>query len=132
MYGYVKNYNWTARMDGGYNCQTTIVSIGEIMESLKVGYIPFNIDGVIRQKGLLGLVPADAAILTPGSPAPSLKAYSKNILAGLCVEIYDYCSSINKDVTNPSLNTPFPKLPKQNTLNYVAKEYYKRLMTGGK
>jgi hypothetical protein len=41
MYGYVKNYNWTARMDGGYECTTTIISIGEIMESLK------RYDGII-------------------------------------------------------------------------------------
>jgi len=119
MYGYVKNYNWTARMDGGYNCQTTIISIGEIMESLKAGYLPFDVDGVIRQKGLLGLVPSNAALFTPGAPAPSLEAYSKNILAGLCQEIYDYCA-VDFGKGN------FPKLPKQNTSgNYVSSiQYY--------
>jgi hypothetical protein len=117
LYGYVKNYNWTARMDGGYNCQTTLISIGEIMESLKASYLPFDVDGVIRQKGLLGLVPSNAALFTPGAPAPSLEAYSKNILAGLCQEIYDYCK-----VDFASGN--FPKLPKQNTTNYVAREFY--------
>jgi hypothetical protein len=35
MFGYVKNYNWTARMDGGYDCTTTVISIGEILESNK-------------------------------------------------------------------------------------------------
>ena len=43
LFGYVKNYNWTARMDGGYDCSTTIISIGEIMESLKVNYILPNL-----------------------------------------------------------------------------------------
>ena len=121
LYGYIKNYNWTARMDGGYNCQTTIISIGEIMESLKASYLPFDVDGVIKQKGLLGLVPQSAAIFTPGAPAPSLEAYSKNILAGLCREIYDYCA----DPVNFTLDNNFPKLPKTNTSgNYVSKEFY--------
>jgi GH24 family phage-related lysozyme (muramidase) len=118
MYGYVKNYNWTARMDGGYNCQTTIISIGEIMESLKAGYIPFNVNGVIKQKGLLGLVPANATLFTPGVTNLYLEAYSKNILAGLCKEIYDYCAGVGI--------SDFPKLPKQNTSgNYVSSiQYY--------
>ena len=30
-YGYVKNYNWSARADGGYDCQTTILSVAELM-----------------------------------------------------------------------------------------------------
>ena len=106
MYGYVKNYNWTARMDGGYNCQTTIVSIGEIMESLKVGYIPFNVDGVIKQKGLLKLVSPEDVLLPPGTNK-TLQSYSKNILAGLCQEIYSYCAGVGKG--------DFPKLPKQAT-----------------
>jgi hypothetical protein len=38
MYGTIKNYGWTARMDGGYDCHTSIVSMGEIMESLKINY----------------------------------------------------------------------------------------------
>jgi hypothetical protein len=119
MYGYVKNYNWTARMDGGYNCQTVIVSIGEIMESLKISYLPYDIDGVIRQKGLLGLLPQSAAALTPGTPSLSLEAYSKNILAGLCREIYDYCA----DPVNFTTDNAFPKLPKQTAVS-PAKEFY--------
>jgi hypothetical protein len=39
MYGYIKNYQWSAREDGGYDCQTTVISTGEIIESLKVNYI---------------------------------------------------------------------------------------------
>jgi hypothetical protein len=33
MFGYIKNYQWSARPDGGYDCQTTIISTGEIIES---------------------------------------------------------------------------------------------------
>jgi hypothetical protein len=54
-YGYVKNYSWTARMDGGYDCQTTIISIGEILESLKVNVTSFDMEdrNDIDNSGLL-------------------------------------------------------------------------------
>jgi hypothetical protein len=42
MFGYVKNYSWSAREDGGYDCSTTIISIGEILESLKVNFSALN------------------------------------------------------------------------------------------
>lgn len=35
MFGYVKNFSWSYNMDGSYNCTVDIVSIGEILESLK-------------------------------------------------------------------------------------------------
>jgi muramidase (phage lysozyme) len=34
--GFVKNFSWSFRPDGGYDCTTTLVSIGEIMESLTI------------------------------------------------------------------------------------------------
>jgi hypothetical protein len=40
--GYVKNYNWSARDDGGYDCTTSIISLGEVLESLKCNWIPLN------------------------------------------------------------------------------------------
>lgn len=45
MFGYVKNYSWSARPDGGYDCQTSVISIGEIIESLKINYSSFNVSG---------------------------------------------------------------------------------------
>ena len=36
IYGIVKNFNWSLRPDGGYNCMTSIVSKGEMIESLKI------------------------------------------------------------------------------------------------
>lgn len=35
MNGMVKNFKYTARADGGYNCTTEIIAMGEILESLK-------------------------------------------------------------------------------------------------
>jgi hypothetical protein len=49
--GYVKNYEWSARMDGGYDCKTEIISVGEIIESLKINYVPNYITSI--NKGLL-------------------------------------------------------------------------------
>lgn len=52
MFGYIKNYSWSARPDGGYDCQTSIISIGEIIESLKVNYSPFDNNRDIINKGI--------------------------------------------------------------------------------
>jgi GH24 family phage-related lysozyme (muramidase) len=105
LYGYVKNYNWTARMDGGYDCQTTIISIGEIMESLKVNYLPYDVSNIIKSKGLLGLMTQDTSTL-PFNTIPEAEAYSKNILAGLLQEIYSNASNPILQSSNPT----FPKL----------------------
>ena len=34
--GFCKNFSWSFRADGGYDCTTTVISIGEIVESLQV------------------------------------------------------------------------------------------------
>ena len=34
LFGYITNYAWNARGDGGYDCKTEIISTGEILESL--------------------------------------------------------------------------------------------------
>jgi hypothetical protein len=88
-FGYVKNYSWTARMDGGYDCQTTIISLGEVLESLKVNYTPTNNLSSINNYGLLspnvevnGKKPDISKMNLSGS-------YSKNILAGLFEELWE-------------------------------------------
>jgi hypothetical protein len=85
MFGYVKNYSWSARDDGGYDCSTTIVSVGEVLESLKVNYAPFNNLDTISKTGLIA--PRVEGITI--SDLPDLKKiYSKNILAGLFYELH--------------------------------------------
>jgi hypothetical protein len=104
MFGYVKNYSWTAREDGGYDCTTTIVSVGEVMESLKVNYAPLNnIDQITGNGGLL----------QSGADDDDLKdQYSKNILAGLFYEIW-YIASEEKgneevfDIEDTRKNTKY-------------------------
>jgi hypothetical protein len=91
MYGTIKNYGWTARMDGGYDCHTSIISMGEIMESLKINYSPLDNKTQISTKGLITKnVVSDppAAISTTLMPYLS-EAYNQNILAGLFYELWE-------------------------------------------
>jgi len=36
MLGYVKNFNWKLRRDGGYDCSTTLISMGEAINTIKM------------------------------------------------------------------------------------------------
>jgi hypothetical protein len=91
MFGYVKNYSWSAREDGGYDCSTTIVSVGEVLESLKINYAPFNNLDQIINGGLL--IESDKIISKDTFPLAKIKLlkeeYTKNILAGLFYEIWN-------------------------------------------
>jgi hypothetical protein len=79
MFGYVKNYSWSARPDGGYDCTTTIISIGEIIESLKVNFAALNYNINEGQKGII------SSFLT----TDNVTAHKKNILAGIFSEMYN-------------------------------------------
>jgi hypothetical protein len=86
MFGYVKNYSWAARPDGGYDCSTTIISIGEILESLKVNFSPQN----------LKLVEGGSGLIFTNITEQTIKRYKKNILAGLFSEIYEKVNANNE------------------------------------
>ena len=40
MIGYVKNFNWSYTKNGGYECSVSIISTGEILESLALRFHP--------------------------------------------------------------------------------------------
>jgi len=90
MFGYVKNYSWKARMDGGYDCMTEIISLGEVIESLKVNYAPLdNINETIKG----GLVISNTNLSDEDKPKVigniNLSgSYSENILAGIFTEMW--------------------------------------------
>jgi len=111
-YGYVKNYSWTARMDGGYDCTTTIISVGELLESLNANWVPMNVAS-IAENGLLvpdKPVTTTLPIFNPSSVFNPItftnftfsdtenykairgRAYSQNVLSGLLYELYTYCA----------------------------------------
>lgn len=86
--GYVKNYNWSARDDGGYDCTTSIISLGEVLESLKCNWVPINTKAFDKSgKGLLGLSSLpDNSITIP-------EAYKQGIIPGLLRELHNYITS---------------------------------------
>ena len=82
MFGYIKNYQWSARMDGGYDCTANIISTGEIIESLKVNYnLPYTVES--NTQGLL-----NNEFLGSGGSLNWITGYEKNSLAGMWVETY--------------------------------------------
>ena len=89
-YGYVKNYEWSAREDGGYDCTTTIISTGEIIESLKMNYVRADLkklkmyDSGSKGDGYLN------PLFNKQGTTPSTKFadyYQKNTLAGIWAEL---------------------------------------------
>jgi predicted chitinase/predicted house-cleaning noncanonical NTP pyrophosphatase (MazG superfamily) len=40
MIGYIKNFSWTYNSEGGYECSVSIISTGEILESLQLRFNP--------------------------------------------------------------------------------------------
>ena len=83
LYGFVKNYSWSARPDGGYDCSTTLITMGEIIESLKVNWVPGTNDIAFTQ-GIFN--EADAENFKKDGPLN--KAYQRSFLAGMLYEIY--------------------------------------------
>jgi muramidase (phage lysozyme) len=87
--GYVTNYNWSARDDGGYDCTTTIISLGEVLESLKVNWIPINTYAFDKTgKGLLGQY-------LPAANPKIIDSYEQGIIPGLLHELWDYLNRRN-------------------------------------
>jgi hypothetical protein len=130
-YGYVKNYNWNARADGGYDCTTTIISVGELLESLNANWVSLNVASTIANGGIIGdynsttyVAPTlqqirerqsiDDSIKNSRSFQDSLiaKAYAKNILAGLCFELYNFCQGELKQANQ------LPTVPKLSKYKY--------------
>ena len=85
--GYVKNFQWSFRADGGYDCSTTIISFGEVLESLKVNYAIPEISNSDKIKGFLKvpgyIPPKDSSAYFPN-------VYNKSKLAGLFYEMAVY------------------------------------------
>jgi hypothetical protein len=98
-FGYITNYSWSARDDGGYDCKTEILSTGEILESIKVNYsgggeIDFS------KLGLNTNLQQFKGFLFPTFPSSTVKnqditrlneEYSANALGGLISELWLLC-----------------------------------------
>ncbi len=88
MFGYVKNYQWSAREDGGYDCQTTIISTGEIIESLKVNYVLPDLTKLNSSSTNVGFLDSEFTALGTVKSNKLKEHYEKNILAGVWAEAY--------------------------------------------
>jgi muramidase (phage lysozyme) len=107
MFGYIKNYQWSARPDGGYDCQTTIISTGEIIESLKVNYVLPDLTrlntSVTNGDGFLN---AEFTIQGTVPPNQLKEHYEKNILAGVWAETFKKLNGAQ--VYYSTTGTPLP------------------------
>ena len=117
--GKVQNYSWNARTDGGYDCEVTIVTYGEILESLKCNYIPLDSDLVVN--GLIlntvnNVLKQESNTTNPytvGNTAVDsggYDKYSEGIIPGLLSDLYNSSIAYNgklilQDDTIPA--TPF-------------------------
>jgi hypothetical protein len=113
-YGYVKNYNWSVRADGGYDCQTTILSVGELMESLVTSWTPMNVAELAKNGLVAPTTTTNLPFLNPNNVTNPFQFtsvsfqggskdkdkeeeskrgqnYSKSILTGTLYELYRYC-----------------------------------------
>ncbi len=80
MFGYVMNYSWKYRMDGGYDCTTEIISTGEVLESLKI-----NASGAPAASTSSGTLLST----TQYSNIEDIqKEYRRNLLTGIISETY--------------------------------------------
>ncbi len=90
--GIIKNYKWSARPDGGYDCSTTLISIGELIESLKINYSAANLSLItLSTEGYLKI--ADSAF--KASVEDLEKFYKRNFLSGLLYELWESVPSEN-------------------------------------
>jgi hypothetical protein len=82
VYGLIKNYSWKARSDGGYDCSVSIITMGEILESLKINYGAYDKAG-LQTTGLFpGPLPSGSiASAASGSSIVSSILSSFSVLA---------------------------------------------------
>jgi hypothetical protein len=96
-FGYITNYGWSARSDGGYDCKTEIISTGEILESLKVNYALSgatdyaSIENDPLNAKFKGLILPNIPLSYPVAAKQTTRLnteYSDNIISGLMYEMY--------------------------------------------
>jgi hypothetical protein len=114
MFGYIKNYSWKYRQDGGYDCTTEIISTGEILESLKINYSGTSISS--NSSGtLLSTIQYDEIDNIQ-------KEYRRNALAGLIAETYALVLENNDDINGSGTITYTANNGKTGTIDYAKKE----------
>jgi hypothetical protein len=84
--GKVQNYSYSARMDGGFDCETTIVSYNEILDSFNINYIPLNME-TTNNGETVPLVTSNSVTYDPSDTNLQSK-YAEGIIPGILYELY--------------------------------------------
>jgi len=80
--GKVQNFNWQLRKDNGYDCEVTIVTYGEILDSWKINNL--DLDTTISKKGIpLGNV-------TKNLDSDGISKYAEGKLCGILNDLNEY------------------------------------------
>jgi hypothetical protein len=82
VYGLVKNYSWKARSDGGYDCSVSIITMGEVLESLKINYGAFD-KANIQTQGLFPIASSTSAFASSTTGATITSAILSSIGSGI-------------------------------------------------
>jgi hypothetical protein len=136
--GFVKNFGFQARDDGGYTCYTELISIGEVIESLKIPNVsltnpsitlgvndPTSLSGESNIKiennrvggAYAGKAFVDQAKFNKALNAGVFPRY--NGLLGLTKSLINYCTFNSFSRGNGKPNTTFEDQQIENIFNYV-------------
>jgi hypothetical protein len=120
LFGYIINYGWSARNDGGYDCKVEIVTTGEILESLKVNYTVGLVDfaSTIQALGPPPPAPASGSQPAPSASLPPTTKGNKPKFRGL---LHDDVNQANNN------NYEYPYLVSYGRVN---EEYSKNVLSG--
>jgi hypothetical protein len=87
MFGYIMNYSWKLREDGGYDCSTEIISTGEVLESYKINFSTPEIS--VNSFNSSGTLFSNTINVNSGEEIEKIrKDYSQNIIRGICSELF--------------------------------------------
>ena len=113
MFGYVMNYSWKFRKDGGYDCSTEIISTGEVLESYKINF-----------SGAPAYLNGDAGMLLSANEYEDIDSiredYGKNVLTGLVTEAYALVKSTDT-ADNGAGQTKYDYNGKTGLIDYAIK-----------
>jgi GH24 family phage-related lysozyme (muramidase) len=117
MFGYVMNYGWKYRADGGFDCTTEIISTGELLESYKINFSGapiINNDKNIATKLFSTISYSDSTNIK--------SEYAKNILTGLIFETYTACKTQFESTPGQTIgvgNFKYPYKDKTGEVHYA-------------
>jgi len=120
MFGFIKNFKWTFRDDGGYDCVAELVSIGEVVESIKASFATpgFSLNNEGTTLASSAFAGKDRAKNSEQTSLEELSTVMHQILATIKNDAQDlytpgqpgfYISTVSPTVTT-SLKTTFPTL----------------------